>query len=349
MLVSENVQIDSLVLHKIGNKAQEEGIKFAAAPIQLDPSLQSLLLQYFLSPFKSEEYFNLTHPTDLNLNEVYSFVSEVFDKGDELTFYQQSLNIARHLYEASSHPHIKPGELYVTFLRDCIVDGEQVDAIGLFKSESKETFLKVYPNGDSFNIDYEDGININKLDKGCLIYNTERENGYLVSVVDNVRHTGQAAYWRDEFLQICPRRDVFHQTTEAINLCTEFVHNHLPEAVEISKIDQSEILAKSEQYFRENEEFSFDDFAQEVLQKPETIEQFQTFKEDFEQANDVEFAEEFEISKPAVKKQAKDFKSVLKLDKNFHIYIHGNHDLIEKGYDPNRGLHYYRLFFSEEQ
>ncbi|MDR0604368.1 MAG: hypothetical protein LBG80_08720 [Bacteroidales bacterium] len=35
------------------------------------------------------------------------------------------------------------------------------------------------------NFESEKGININKLDKGCLIFNTERENGYIVAVVDN--------------------------------------------------------------------------------------------------------------------------------------------------------------------
>ena len=50
----------------------------------------------------------------------------------------------------------------------------------------------------------------------------------------------------------------------------------------------------------------------------------------------------------AVKKQARVFKSVLKLDKNFHIYIHGNRDLIEQGTDE-RGRKYYNIYYEEEQ
>ena len=190
MLHTEEISIETLAVHKVGNKSQEEGVRFSAAPMKVDDAVQSLLLQYFLSPFKSEEYFNLTHESDISLNEVYTYVSQIFDRPE--TFYDQSVNLARHLYEVSTHPKIKSGELYVTFLRDCNVDGELVDALGLFKSESKETFLKVYPTSDSFEIDYEDGININKLDKGCLIFNTERENGYLISIVDNARQTGEA-------------------------------------------------------------------------------------------------------------------------------------------------------------
>ncbi len=347
MLHAEDISIASLVLHKVGNKSQEEGIRLASAPIQVDEAVQSLLLQYFLSPFKSEEYYNLTHESDVSLNEVYSFVSQVFDNRE--AFYEQSVNIARHLYEESTHPKIKSGELYVVYLCDCVVDGEQVDAIGLFKSESKETFLKVYPTSDSFEIEYEDGININKLDKGCLIFNTERENGYLVSVVDNLRQSGEAMYWRDNFLNIRQRRDNFHQTEQCLDLCKQFVTERLPENFNVDKVDQADILNKSVQFFKENNEFSFDDFATQVIQQPEVIRSFKEYKEEYEEERDVKIEEQFDISAPAVKKQAKIFKSVIKLDKNFHIYVHGNRQLIEKGYDEERDMQFYRIFFKEEQ
>ncbi len=346
MLYSDEINIQSLVLHKVGNKSQEEGVHFAAAPIQVDEAVQSLLLQYFLSPFKSEEYYNLTHESDVMLNEVYSYVSKIF--ADPETFYEQSVNIARHLYEESTHPKIKSGELYVAHFRDCIIDGEQVEAIGLFKSESKETFLKVYPTSDSFEIEYEDGININKLDKGCLIFNTEQENGYLVSVVDNLRQTGEAMYWRDNFLNIAQRRDNFHQTEQCLDMCKQFVIERLPENFNVNKVDQADILNKSVQFFKENEEFSLDNFAHQVMQQPEVIQLFKDYTEEYQDERDIHIDDQFEISTPAVKKQAKIFKSVIKLDKNFHIYVHGNRQLIEKGYDEERDMSFYRIFFKEE-
>ena len=346
MLFVDEISIGSLVLHKVGNKSQEEGIRFAAAPMKVGEAVQSLLLQYFLSPFKSEEYFNLTHESDITLNEVYTYVSQIFDQPE--TFYEQSVNLARHLYEMSIHPKIKNGELYVVLLHDCNVDGEQVDAIGLFKSESKETFLKVYPTSDSFEIEYEDGININKLDKGCLIFNTERENGYLVSVVDSVRQSGEAMYWRDNFLNITQRNDTFHQTEQCLDMCRQFVTERLPENFNVDKVDQADILNKSVTFFKENTEFSFDDFASQVIAQPEVIQSFRDFREEYQDDRDIKLDEQFEISASAVKKQVKVFKSVLKLDKNFHIYVHGNRQLIEKGYDDEQDMNYYRIFFKDE-
>jgi hypothetical protein len=59
-------------------------------------------------------------------------------------------------------------------------------------------------------------------------------------------------------------------------------------------------------------------------------------------------ADEFYISPQAVKKQARVFKSVIKLDKNFHIYVHGDRELIEKGYDEALQKHYYKIYFDRE-
>ena len=346
MLHTEEISIESIVLHKVGNKSQEEDIRFAASPMSVDEAVQSLLLQYFLYPFKSEEYYNLVHESDLALNEVYTYISQIFTSPE--TFYEQSVNLARHLYNVSTHPKIKTGELYVVRLKDCNVDGEQVDAIGLFKSESKETFLKVYPTSDSFEIDYEDGININKLDKGCLIFNTEKENGYLVAVVDNVRQSGEAMYWRDSFLNIAPRKDIFHQTIDCLDMCKQFVTERLPENFNIDRIEQADMLNRSAAFFKENAEFSLDEFANQVIIQPEAIQSFKDFRDEFQDDRDIVIEEQFEISAPAVKKQSKIFKSVIKLDKNFHIYVHGNRQLIEKGYDDEREMKFYRIFFSEE-
>ena len=77
------------------------------------------------------------------------------------------------------------------------------------------------------------------------------------------------------------------------------------------------------------------------------IESFRKFDQNYRQENDVELTDNFQISSQAVKKQARVFKNVLKLDKNFHIYIHGNRELIEQGIDDN-GRKYYKIYYEEE-
>ncbi len=346
MIITEQIEIQSIAVHNVGNKLNEEGIRFSKSELRTDESIDNLLLTYFFSPFKSNEYYNLYHESDLKLNEVFSYVSDIFDNPH--TLFDQSVNLARHLYEQSIHPKVKGGELYVAYFRDCIVDGETVDAVGLFKSETKETFLKVYPQNDGFSIESEAGINIHKLDKGCLIFNTEREKGYLVSVVDNLNKGGEAQYWIDHFLHVQHRNDEYYQTKNVLNMCKSFVVEKFPEQFDVSKADQAEMLNKSVKFFKENDNFDLDDFAGEVMQAPDMISSFKSYKTEFEVEHDVKLSDNFDISNTAVKKQSKFFKSVIKLDKNFHIYVHGDQHQIVKGFDQQSGMNFYQLFFKEE-
>ena len=346
MIIFDNTTIASIILHHTGNKHADEGIRFSKSELNTDKSIRDLLQTYFLSSFKSEEYYNLYHDSDLKLNEVFSFVSEIFDDPERL--YDQSVNLAKHLYEQSTHPKIKSGEFYVVYFRDCIVEGETVDAVGLFKSETKDTFLKVFPGGDGFLIESEAGVNINKLDKGCLIFNTGREDGYLVAVIDKAGKGADAQYWIDDFLHVRQRNDDYFKTRNALSLCKDFVVKKLPEQFEVSKADQADLLNKSVRFFKENDNFDLDAFAGQVLQEEEAIKSFRQHKSDYEEERDIQISDNFAISDSAVKKQSRILKSVIKLDKNFHIYIHGDQHKIVKGVDPETGLNYYQLFFKDE-
>lgn len=356
MIYCEEATLEQVALHHVGNKLNDDGIRISEALLDVSDRVRELLAVYFTNPFAKEgsvagaEYYHLYHDSDIALNEVFAFVSKIFDadpsQADDV-FYEQSVALARHLYEQSTHPKIKGGEFYVAYFKECIVDGETVDAVGLFKSENKDTFLRVWPQGGGFEIESEKGININKLDKGCLIFNTERENGYLLVAVDNTNRT-EARYWMDEFLHIRQRQDDYYQTAATLALCKSFVTKQLPQEYEVSKADQADMLNKSVAFFKEKETFDMAEFAAEVMQQPEVIDSFKSYKEDYEKQRDMEIAEQFDISAPAVKRQSRAIRSVIKLDKNFHIYVHGDRQFIRKGFDEETGMHFYQLFFEDE-
>ncbi|MDP4266467.1 MAG: nucleoid-associated protein [Bacteroidota bacterium] len=346
MIDLSNIKFEKVVIHKVGNYQKDEGINLSKGEITFNEEIKGVLMKYFLTPFKSEEYYNLYHESDLKMNEVYTYISEIFDNSNNL--YPESVNIAQHLYKQSLHPKIKGGEFYVVYFTECRIDDEIVDAIGLFKSENKETFLKVFPQGDNFEINYDEGISINKLDKGCLIFNTERDNGYLVWIVDNVNKGSEAQYWKDDFLRIKPRRDNYHNTENIINLCKEFVYDKLPEEINVEKTDQAELLNKTVRFLKEKPTFSFEEFTEEVIEKPQVANLFKEYKNQFQEDYDIKIEDNFDVSAPALKKNSKVFKSVIKLDKNFHIYIHGDKELITKGYDQENEMNFYKLYYKEE-
>ncbi|SDM78769.1 hypothetical protein SAMN05421813_12348 [Daejeonella rubra] len=339
-----------LSVHRVGNKGLNEFYSLSDNTLRIeDETLRRLLMQYFLSPFeKAYEVFRFTHSSDdLNLNELFHFSSMIFD--DQSAFHNLSGQITKHLFNISNHPKIKSGELYIATFRDIQLEGELVDAIGIFKSETKESYLKVNPEEGGFALSYEeDAINITKLDKGCLIFNSEKEEGYKVIVIDQTNRT-DAAYWKDEFLQLKIRNDSFNKTNITLGVCKDFITNKIDEDFEISKADKIDLLNKSMKYFKEKGSFNLDEFSEEVIGNPKAIESFKNFSREYNEEFDAGLDQPFDISGAAVKKQAKVFKSILKLDKNFHIYIHGNKDLIEKGFDEDKSMNFYKVYFKEEQ
>ncbi len=77
------------------------------------------------------------------------------------------------------------------------------------------------------------------------------------------------------------------------------------------------------------------------------IDSFNEYRTDFQREREITISDNFAISESAVKKQARSIKSIIKLDKNFHIYIHGHRDLIEQGVDEH-GRKFYKIYYNEE-
>lgn len=336
-----DIKIDSLAIHWVGNRNRDDGTVLSKSKIELTEEISSVLLKYFISPIKHDELYEFTHNSNITLNEVYSYISKIFEIPE--CFHEQSILLAKYLYENSEHPNIKAGEFYVAHFSNCDVDDKSIDAIGIFKSENKDTFLEIQSTNTSFSIKSEQGINIKKLDKGCIIYNINKDRGYVVSVVDNTNKGSDAKYWIKDFLHVTPAKDAFHNTQGALSLCKNFVKN---EMVQYSKADQVDFLNKSIQFFKENENFNLDQFANKVMNQPDMAKIFNQYKASFEKNNEIEIANDFTISDNAVKKQIRSLKNVIKLDKNFDIHIHGNRDLIEQGVDE-KGK-YYKVYYKEE-
>ncbi|MNY26504.1 37-kD nucleoid-associated bacterial protein [compost metagenome] len=169
-----------------------------------------------------------------------------------------------------------------------------------------------------------------------------------MAVVDNLNKSAEAQYWFDEFLKVQQQQNEYFHTSQTLSMYKNFVMQDLPQAFEVSKADQADLLNRSVQYFKEHESFSMDEFEQEVMAQPDIIDRFVQYKQGYEQQYEVQVENEFDISAAALKKQARNFKSVIKLDKNFHIYIHGDRSQIEQGIDEE-GRKYYKIFYDVEQ
>lgn len=346
MIEFTDVKLRSIITHFVGNKLRDEGIRTSIGEVNIvEADTHKYLLKYFLSPFYGNEIFNLTNPTELSLNAVYKFVGRIFI--DHNAFYENSVELAKHLYECSTHPKVNGGELNVCLFENIIIDGIESTAIGLFKTEVKDIFLKFDPTKDNYNIKHDNGVSISKLDKGCIIFNIEAERGYKVCIVDSNK-ANDTQYWKNDFLNIKPSSDNYHFTKDFLSITKDFVTKQLSEEFEVNKADQIDLLNRSVEYFKSHDIFEKESFENEVFNHPEMIQSFRNFDDQYRERKNVEISDNFQISSQAVKKQSRVFKSVLKLDRNFDIYIHGDKNLIEKGTE-NDGRKYYKIYYEEEK
>lgn len=338
-------KINKFIVHSIGNKNNGDGVRFSDILTDFE-KIEEHINQLANNSFKFDELYRFFFLPNLDLNPVYQFVSSIFKNKE--SFIEQSQNAGRYLYDKSTHPQIKSGDLCVIYFNDCKINDEIVDCIGIFKSENKDTVLKVNKKENGFELTDENGINTNKLDKGCLVFDTGKESGFLISVVDNTNRSSEAQYWKDEFLGIQPIKNDFHQTNQFLGIAKDFVTKQLSEDFEVSKTDQIDFLNRSVDYFKKHDTFDKQEFESEVFADNNVIESFRKFDQTYRQENEVELSDNFEISAQAVKKQTRVFKSILKLDRNFDIYIHGNKDLIEKGIEKD-GRKFYKIYYEEEK
>jgi len=348
MIDFSRAQLTHFAIHFVGNKGLGEELTLSDNVIEIsDEFVKETMLRYFLNPFKTDVYHQFKGKVDLSLASVANISEDLFNSRKD--FINLSKQLAQQLYNQSMHPKIKGGEFYVCFFKDAVVDGEICDAIGLFKTENKETFLKVYQHVDTFEIDCDNGIDINKLDKGCLIYNTDKKNNYKLSVVDTNNKIAECAlYWEEDFLNATIKPNGYYFTKNFMDASRGFCEEVLTEANNVAKPDQMMMLNKSTSYFKDKEKVAVKDFEKDVLVEPDLISAFKEYRTDFNKRLDLTAVEEFDVSQTAVKKNNKYMKSVIKLDKNFHLYIHSRHDYIERGYDEERGLKYYKLYYVNE-
>lgn len=336
--------LQGLVTHAFDNQSESGDMILAPSMMDIsDVELYDTLVKYFLVHFKEPEFYQFAHHSgDIMLNPIYNYIASIFENPSDL--YGQSVKIARHLFEKSKHPNIKPGELHIAYFTELLVEDEWVDAIAIIKSESKDTYLHM---NDAMSLKSEVGINIGKIDKGCIIFNTGKESGYKICNIDHSNRFNEAKYWRDEFLMLTAISNDFVQTKDYIRATKSFVKDRLSKDFDTDSIDEAALMQRSFEYFKNNETFDTNEYEVKVFKDNRVIDAFQDYKSEYQNLRQVELGDQFEISDYAVQKQSRVFKSVIKLDKNFHIYVHGDKNLITKGEDE-LGRKYYLLYYDSE-
>ena len=350
MLNLYSAQIESISLHRVGNKSKNESAFLSAEPFSLNDEMSGLLKEYFFKPFreKEENYYKFSHEVDLEFNEICNSVSEIFDNPSDN--HRLSKKITTHLFEQSNHPHIKSGEVYVVHFSDMVIDNQKTDAVGIFKSELKHDFLQFEENEHNLEILIRQGININKLDKGGIVFNTSREEGYKVLSVDSNRY--DAKYWLENFLGVAPLTDENFYTKNYLKFCQNFAKDVVLPAED--KQQEVMFMNRAVNHFAKNDNFEETSFLNEVMENPELIPEFKHYKVEKGPKYSIEDVSNFDIANKAVSDARKKIKNVINLDTNIQIKMdfinpESAEKFVEKGWDEERQMYYYLVYFNKEQ
>lgn len=340
MINGKEASVGPFILHRVG--AAVEGSVLAEQDEEMmREEDQEFLRKLFLKPFATAIHTSeFTHAVGLEYNVLHRLCSSIQEAGE---FVERSRDIAKHLIDSSQHHNIKSGDLFIVRFNDVELGLRHYQAIGIYKYDSKEVFLETKVRGKSIELDLRKGLGGAKPNKACLVVFTEETP--TLFVIDDNDHT---TYWQDDFIGLRAKHDNVNSTSNMLELTKSFITDQLPQNYEIAKADQIDLLNRSVNYFKSNTEYDQSEFERTVFQEPKVIESFQRFGNEFKETHDLEMDTHFEISAQAVKKQARIFKSVLKLDKNFHIYIHGDRNKIERGTDES-GRKFYKIYFDEEK
>ena len=327
--------IAAAVVQRVGNKNNGDGISFSDELCKLE-GVEDYLVKLIKSSFKFDDWKQFTYIDELELNPAYRFVSKMFE--DKQCIIKQANNLARHLYEQSIHPNIKIGEFYVVYLEHCEFEGTETDAIGLFKSEIRETVLTVKMDSNRLVLSPEIGMSLKKLEKGAIIFNVDKENGFKVAVVDSTSNKSDTRYWIDNFLHVQNCKDDYHQTQELSELCAGYIE----QLREKSVVDCAIAARKTSEILASKETIEVERLPSLLCETEEQMADFLEYKEAYEQVHG-QLSLQVKVIPKAVKLKNLKKMNTLKLGSDFEVKVLKSTAQLEKG--KEKGRNYYKLYY----
>lgn len=356
MIFFQDSSIAGIHANWVGNKFRDEGVSLKEKTILFGDMysveekmhIEQLILTAISKSFiKYETLFQFREVNEaLELNDSYKALDRFFQGTDPLKYTTDNLTSLLHQY--SVHPKVSSGIFLAVHLKDVQFEGEEVEAIALMKLSTEMEGLDFRGKGDRYDI-WPSGkiFGVENVELSAIIINTDRESGYRI-LVQNASKSFEGFMWRDEFLQLEIVNDPFQKTTNFMKVYKNFVMEKLEESHEMDSLDQYELLNRAIGYVTENESMDIEEFNTTVIQDPEISVIFKGYLDMVREDSELEIPGYFPLSDAAIKKAKSAYKKVIKLDKNFHIHVHGKRELVEQGYDESKGMNFYKVYYEQE-
>ncbi len=342
-----------LVLAKVGHPQRDEPLQTSKEVFKVGEEDQETLAAIFLKPFKNLTAHRFSHHSSLEQHEMNVCAAAIFNSDDGLL--EKGCDIAKRLYSKSNHPNIKSGDLCISHIHNIDVNGELIQGLCILKSESVVPFLSISTRDGDLELHTEQGINPEKIDKGCLVLNHLASKGYHIFIFD--RSGTDSRFWVRDFLGVVPITDSPFLTNKYANMAVSFLEKEKkekPKADDDSPPwDTASAARDAISYFEEKKNFSLREFEEEVLKTPEAKAKFAEHRSKVEEEQGQRLEDSFEISKKDVTKAKNKIKTVMKLDTGAEVRLKPAlaarpDTVLEHGYDEVRKMKFIKIYFNED-
>ncbi len=337
-----------IVLAKVGNPQREEPLQTSKEVFKIGDDDRATLTALFLKPFKNLIAHRFQHHSSLDKHEMNAMATTIFGSADSLL--DQGCAIAKRLYSKSNHPNIKSGDLCIAMMDDIEINGEMVQGICILKSETVVPFISISTRNGDLQLSTEQGINPEKIDKGCLILNHFPTKGYYVLTFD--RSGAESRFWFRDFLGVRAVTDDAFLTNTYAKMAVSFLEEEKPTS-DTPPWETCSAAQDAIGYFEQKEKFNLQEFEQEVLKTPEVAARFAEHRAKVEEEQGQPLEASFAISKKDVTKAKKKIGAVMKLDTGVEIHVKSNFSakqdpVLEHGFDEERGMKFIKVFFNKD-
>lgn len=337
-----------IVLAKVGHPQREEELLTSKEVFRVAEDDQVQLTTLLLRPFKNLIPHRFTHHSSLDKNEMNACAKAIFGSHHQLL--PRGIDIAKRLYQKSVHPNIKSGDLCIALINDIEMGDERVQGLCILKSETVVPFLSISTEDGDLRLCTEQGINPEKIDKGCLIINHWAQKGYYVLTFD--RTGADTKFWVREFLGLQAVPDSDFLTNKYADMAVEFLKQEMP-AEEASPEQRCTAAQEALAWFDDREQFNLQEFEQDVLKTREAAEKFAEHRSRAEEEFGTPLETAFEIAPKQLNKVKRRVNAVLKLDTGVEIhlkptFVGDNEHVLERGYDDERGMKFIKVFYHND-
>lgn len=348
-----NTRVSGLVLAKVGNPSRDEPLQTSKQLFHVEEEDQVMLSGIFLRPFRNLQGQRFHHHSSLEKHEMNACAAGIF--ADAETLLQNGIEIAQRLYSKSNHPNIKSGDLCISLIENVVLDDQQIRAICILKSESVTPFLSISTHDGDLQLSTEQGINPEKIDKGCLIVEHFSKKGYYVLTFD--RAGNESRFWVRDFLAVMPISDALLLSKKVAEMAVSSVSKNAPVTTEDRNDsppwEVNEAAKEALSYFDGKKTFNLQEFEENALRTPEAKAKFAEQRQRLEEEEGVSLENHFDIAQREVSKAKKLMKSVMKLDSGVEIRLkpHVVDDpapVLEKGYDEEKGMNYVKVYYRKD-